>query len=200
MSEVLDADAKVNLSRASVLLVESTQHAVDLLAQIVKGFGVRDIFRCISIEEAEKVLSSKSLDLIVMEPNLREGDGYAFISNLRRSKVEPNCNVPAIIASGPAFSSAVAQTRDCGANFYISKPLTPHVLLERLLWIGREKRQFVDCPTYVGPDRRFKFEGPPPGCEGRRATDAKDPIGQPAAPNLSQDEISSMIKPQRVAL
>lgn len=200
MSDVLDADAKVNLSRASVLLVESTQHAVDLLAQIVKGFGVKDIYRCTSIDEADKVLASKQIDLIVIEPNLREGNGYDFISTMRQSKAEPNCHVPTIVTSGPAFSSEVAQTRDCGANFYISKPITPHVLLERVLWVGREKRQFVECSTYVGPDRRFRFEGPPPGSEGRRASDAHDPLGAASAPNLSQDEISSMFKPQRVVL
>ena len=200
MSPVLEMDAKINLARASVLLIESTTHAVDLLGQIVKGFGVRDVFRCITIEEAEKVVAGRTVDLVVIEPNLREGDGYGFINRLRHSKEEPNCYAPIIMTSGPAYASAVGRTRDTGANFYVAKPITPLVLLERIMWIARDKRPFVDCPAYVGPERRFKFEGPPPGCEGRRASDVKDPIGAAVAPNLSQDEISTMIKPQRVSL
>ena len=162
MSPPLEMDTKINLARASVLLIESTTHAVDLLGQIVKGLGVREVFRCVTIEEAEKVIAGRQVDLVVIEPNLREDDGFKFIDRLRHSKEEPNCYVPIIMTSGPAYASAVGRTRDIGANFFVAKPITPHVLLERILWIARDKRPFVVCEAYIGPERRFKFEGPPP--------------------------------------
>ena len=64
---------------------------------------------------------------------------------------------------------------------FVAKPLTPSVVLQRIHWVASDKRQFVDVVdgSYVGPDRRFKFEGPPPGSEGRRETDLPvEPVPQ----------------------
>ena len=74
------------------------------------------------------------------------------------------------------------------------------VLLERILWAAREERQFIECDTYLGPDRRFKNEGPPIGVEGRRRDDLKGELGGPSGTNLSQDQINDMMKPSKVKL
>ena len=54
--------------------------------------------------------------------------------------------------------------------------------------------------AYIGPDRRFKREGPPAGMEGRRADDVAGDLGDAAAPNMSQEEIDAMMKPSKVIL
>ena len=90
--------------------------------------------------------------------------------------------------------------RDVGANFVVAKPLSAAVLLQRVLWVGRDRRPFVNAENYVGPDRRFKFEGPPPGTEGRRESDLRQPIGAATEPNLSQEEVDVLVRPQRVSL
>ena len=66
------------------------------------------------------------------------------------------------------------RARDCGANFILARPLSPEVLLERILWIAREKRHFISCSSYVGPDRRFHEAGPPVGMPERRTTEPQD--------------------------
>ena len=50
----------------------------------------------------------------------------------------------------------------------IAKPISPKVLLDRLFWLARDKRDFIEADTYVGPDRRFKHLGPPAGSVERR--------------------------------
>src|SRR5665213_2141524 len=64
---------------------------------------------------------------------------------------------------------AVERARDCGSNIVLAKPVSPQSLLERIIWIAREKRPFVNCGSYMGPDRRFHDTGPPAGVQGRRA-------------------------------
>ncbi len=56
----------------------------------------------------------------------------------------------------------VAEARDCGANFVVTKPFSPALLLERILWVARDTRPFLEVGDYLGPDRRFRhtdYEG-----------------------------------------
>ncbi len=46
----------INLADATVMLLESSQHALDVLSQIIFGFGVREVVRCLSVEEAAAAL------------------------------------------------------------------------------------------------------------------------------------------------
>ena len=86
------------------------------------------------------------------------------------------------------------------ANFTVAKPITPKVLLERIFWVAREERAFIECDSYVGPDRRFKYEGPPIGMEGRRRDDLPAEVGNAQEANMSQDEINSLMKVAKVQI
>ncbi len=196
----IDPDARINLSKANVLVIDGSQHSVDMIAQILKGFGVAEVHRCSITEEAEKVIRSKTFDLIIVDPSIDDGAGYAFLSAMRRSPNSPNAYAPVILVSGHVRASDVARARDTGANFFVTKPLTPKALLQRIMFVVRDKRPFIEVEKFVGPDRRCKFEGPPPGSEGRREGDLKAPLGHAEEPNMSQNEIDMLIKPQRVVI
>jgi hypothetical protein len=105
-----------------------------------------------------------------------------------------------VIITGHTPQSQVTVARDCGVNFVVAKPLVPAVLLQRFHWIARERRKFVECAAYVGPDRRFKRQGPPPDIEGRRHDDLKGDVSLASEPNLSQDQIDSLMRPTKASL
>ncbi|ANP45671.1 response regulator [Candidatus Viadribacter manganicus] len=195
----LDPNAKINLSKVAVMVIESSAHALDVTSQILKGFGVSAISRFDKIADAEKHLSHRKVDLIVIDPRVGDGAGYQFISSLRHSGGR-SAYVPVLLVAGHLRKSDIARGRDTGANFIVSKPLSPTTLLQRLMWVARDKRPFVEVGKYIGPDRRFKYEGPPDGSDGRRNSDLRTPLGEASEPNLSQDEVDAMIKPQRVML
>ena len=195
----LDPDVRLNLAKANVLVVDGSQHSLDVIGQILRGFGVANVSRCSTIEEAEKLTRAKTFDLLLIDPSIEDGRGYEFVNELRHS-VTPNCHVPVVLTTGHVRKSDVSRGRDTGANFVVAKPVAPQVLLQRILWVARDKRPFVEIGNYIGPDRRFKFEGPPDGSDGRRDSDLKAPLGEASEPNLSQDEVNAMIKPQRVLI
>ena len=85
---------------------------------------------------------------------------------LRRSGLEPNAYAPVIMTAAHVRRSKVSEARDCGANFLITKPFSAGVLLERIVWVARDARPFLEVGDYFGPDRRFKEE-PWPGPERR---------------------------------
>lgn len=196
----LDPNARVNLSKAVVLVVETTSHAADILGQILKGFGVSESHRTESVRDASDLLKHKAFDLILIDPDVEGGAGYEMLRNLRASMIEPNCFAPVILMSGHPRVSHVKRARDTGANYFVSKPVAPSILLQRILWVARDKRPFVEAGGYVGPDRRFKFEGLPADSDGRRATDLNAPLGDCGDPNMSQGEIDGLLKPQKVSL
>ena len=106
---------------------------------------------------------------------------------------------PVIILTGYAQLGNVTAARDAGANIVVRKPVSPVVLLDHIVWAARMPRPFVETSNYIGPDRRFKYAGPPEGV-GRRDTDLPPEVGIAVEPNMSQDEIDSLVKSNKVAL
>jgi DNA-binding response OmpR family regulator len=167
--------------------------ALDILVQILVGFGAKDMLKAQTVEEAKEVVLKAGLDLMIVGTALGDGDGYQLVEWVRREGPAINRFVPLLMLTGHMPQSDVAHARDCGAHFIIVKPLKPAVLLERILWVARAQRKFVECESYAGPDRRFKFEGPPPGASGRRHDDLNEEIGLAVEPNMSQDQIDALI-------
>lgn len=193
-----ESRARFNLERASILILEPSQMGMNILVQILTGFGAKVLHRCESVKEAENTVQTTELDMAVVDAG--GGEGYEFIRWLRRSRIEPNCFVPVLLTAGHTPSTAVNEARDCGAHFIMAKPLTPIAVLERIIWISKEGRRFVECDTYMGPDRRFKNEGVPPGMVGRRRDDLHGEIGEAETPNMDQDVIDGLMKTRRVEL
>jgi DNA-binding response OmpR family regulator len=193
-------DVKLNFEAANILILEQSQHSLEIFLQILYGFGARNCHRSTTIDEAMNIVRRRTLDLIIVDPNLKEGDGLQFVRWLRHSGLDPNRSAPVLAASANATNVAVARARDAGASFFLSKPVTPAILMDRIMRVLRDNRAFIVSENYSGPDRRFKHEGPPPGVQPRRSTDVNTRLGDAKEPNMSQDEIDSLMKPQRITL
>lgn len=193
--------AKFNLSQSVILLLEHSRAEQDLYGQMLFGFGGKQLHRCQTREEAKLVLVGNQVDLIIVDAQLGpdDEDGYTFVRELRRSGAG-FAFLPVVMVTGHTPSSQVTFARDSGVHFVVRKPVSPGVLLERILWIAQEARPIIECETYVGPDRRFQRLGPPKGVEGRRADDLAMEVGEPEGPDLHQDEIDQLLQPKRVAL
>lgn len=195
----LDKKKRINLEKARVLLLEPDQPGVDILAQVFFGFGVRQPVRCATPDEAMEQLSAETYELVVVDGDLENGAAYDFVTQLRASTLEPNRYAPVIILTAHTPDSLVHRARDCGANFVVTKPLRPMVLLERVFWVCMDSRTFLEMEGYIGPDRRFQNLGPPVGSPGRRKGDEEE-LGEASTPNLSQDEIDGFLSPTKAKL
>ncbi len=164
----INPNASINLERASVMLLDDNPEGMDILVQIITAFGVKTLHRAVSTDAAERMAGVYAMDLVLASATLRESSGYDFTSWLRRSKLDPNAFAPVILIAGHTVMSDVQKARDCGANFMVTKPLSPSILLQRIMWVARDKRAFVCSDSYVGPERRTHDVGPPPGLRDRR--------------------------------
>ena len=142
---------RVNLEKAAVLLL-SPQTGMEMLIRIFHGFGVRHPYRAYDSHRAMEVCGEQPLDLIVCDGSFAGGEAYDFIAALRRSDLEPNRYTPVMVIQGHTPADQIIKARDCGANFVMAKPVSPTSLLQRILWVAREKRPYVRCGEYVGPE------------------------------------------------
>ncbi len=191
---------KVNLAQSTVLLVDHNQQSLDVLSSIFHGFGVKEQIKCGSSDEATRIIQSRSIDLVLIDCSMPGMDGCDFVSWLRRENPLPVRFTPVIMLTGHAAESKVNKSRNCGASFIVTKPLTPAVLLQRILWLGGDEREMVVSDGYVGPDRRVRNFGPPMGTAGRRAGDLSAHLGEATDVNMDQSDIDMMMKPMRISL
>jgi CheY-like chemotaxis protein len=199
MPLVVQTLAKFNLSQSAILLLEHSRAEQDLYCQMLFGFGGKNVQRCETREEAHKALAEHPIDLVIVDAQLGpdDEDGYAFVRELRRSTAD-FAFLPVIMVTGHTPGSQVTWARDSGVHFVVRKPVSPNVLLERILWIAQETRPIIECDSYVGPDRRFQRLGPPKGLPGRRNDDVPMEVGDAGGPNLEQDEVDQLMQPRKV--
>jgi CheY-like chemotaxis protein len=194
---VISGTERLNLSTAEVLFVDAQPEGMAILTEMFAGFGVHTPRRCGSAEEAMVMVKEREFDLLVVDNALPAMDGYDFIRWLRRAGLAPNSFAPAILLTGHTRASDITKGRDAGANFVIRKPAPPLVMLNRILWISKTGRPFVESEGYCGPDRRFKSLGPPAGAKGRRHDDLSVELGEATTPNMDQASIDALLQPKR---
>lgn len=164
--EALRDSAVINLTGAVTMVVDDSAFALDLTSQALMGFGIKVKYPCHSADEAMDILRDNTVDLLVVDCEMPIIDGYQLVRWLRRSGLEPNAFAPVIMTAAHIRRSRVAEARDCGASFVITKPFSARTLLERIVWVARDNRPFLEVGEYFGPDRRFR-KAKPPGQERR---------------------------------
>jgi two-component system chemotaxis response regulator CheY len=80
------------------------------------------------VEAIEKLLQSM-VDVIIVDVNMPQMDGFSFLKVLRRQQL-PLSSTPAIIASTESQPQDMRAATAAGANHYLIKPLRAETLLE----------------------------------------------------------------------
>lgn len=184
------ANTRVSLRNTRILVIEDNPQAMDIMAQVLVGFGISTSTKCETAEDGLRALEQGRFDLVILDGEMRETDGFQITRHIRSRPKEPNFSTPIIIVSGCTTRGKAIEARDCGANYLIAKPIVPKTFLDRMIWIARSTREFVVCDTYCGPDRRFRNMPLPPGVEERRADAMR--LSESPQRELSQEEVDAL--------
>lgn len=181
---------RLGLKGVEPLIVDDNNQSLEVVAAILMGFGVNRTTRCNSAQEARVLLAERPFDVVIVDCEMPEEDGFSLVRHLRSDPQGANFTVPILMMSAVTPQSKVELGRDYGANFTIAKPVSPAVLLERLLWIAQSQRLFISNAGYSGPDRRFHTVPLPEDLSERRNAD----LALTAKPEraLSQNEIDGL--------
>lgn len=161
IGETLRDSAIINFSGATTMVVDDSPFSMELTIQALLGFGIKVQHVCRTSAEAVETLKDTPVDLLLVDSEMPDMNGYELVSWLRRSGLEPNAFAPVVLTASHVRRSKLRLARDCGANFLITKPFSAVSLLERIVWVARDPRPFLQVGDYFGPDRRFRDEAPP---------------------------------------
>lgn len=159
------------LSTATVLVFEHNPQLARGAGQFVRSFGARKVLEVCRHDDARAITGAEPIDLIIADPSAAKGRAMDFLQWVRRTASQ-NRFTPIILVASQTPQSLIAVLRQAGGNFIIAKPYTADTLLNRINWVARDKRPFVETEHYTGPCRRVSPGGLPLGARGRRAADA----------------------------
>lgn len=134
-----------------VLLVEDSLEIRRILTHFLRRVGL-------SVEEAANGRSgvdmalSRRFDLVIMDMQMPELDGYGAASSLRRS----GSRVPIVALTAHAMAEDRDRCLRAGCDDYIAKPVSPEVLFATLAKYldGRPDEAAPDDDEGYGPDER----------------------------------------------
>ena len=189
-------NATLNLRDLVILVADPSPYMCMLANSMLRGFGANKAMDARSSIDAIEILTEQKIDILLCDGLLPPHGGLKLTQAIRRNVNNPNRTVPILIMTSDTRESTVKKARDAGANMVVAKPMSPSSLYDRLSWIAFNPRNFVDAPSYFGPDRRFKIEGYPGGV-GRRKGDKDIEVGADSGPAMSQDEIDSLLNMAR---
>jgi DNA-binding response OmpR family regulator len=154
---------RMNLKNVASLIVDRDHYTRGLIAQMLRGFGMEPPMVADNGEEAKSLLKENHPDIIFLEGDLSDMPSANLLGWIRRQSKSQLRFVPLIVMSGYTQLRMIATARDGGAHIIVRKPISPQTLFDRILWVARHARPFLETDNYVGPDRRFHDILPPDG-------------------------------------
>jgi PAS domain S-box-containing protein len=103
------------------LVVDDETDARDILAHVLKGFGLETESAASAVEALAKVESYRP-DVIVSDIGMPDADGYWLLEQLRSLAADQGRDIPAIALTAYASAEDRARALECGYDFHLAKP------------------------------------------------------------------------------
>lgn len=133
---------------ATVLVVEDDLQILDFIAYALKKEGL-DFVGASRAQEAMQKLSSKAIDIVILELELPDANGMEAVKYVRQWSV-----MPIIVLSARGRDADKVNALDGGADDYLTKPFSVQELMARirvaLRHIGQQRGQSLQLPMTVG--------------------------------------------------
>ncbi|HEY3838471.1 MAG TPA: response regulator, partial [Bryobacteraceae bacterium] len=122
-----------------ILLVEDNETNQEVAIAILETLGYRAIEVAANGRKALEALASKPFDLVLMDCQMPEMDGYEATRLIRRpSTPVPNHDIPIIAMTAHGLAGDRQKCLDAGMTDYVSKPIRREILEQTMdRWLPR---------------------------------------------------------------
>lgn len=140
--------------KLSVLVVEDTLPMQKLVVSVLESLGVGHVYAADSGERGFELFKRVNPDIVISDWHMKPIDGIALTEEIRRNQLSPNRMAPIVLVTGYSALARVSEARDAGVTEFLVKPFSANDLAKRIAYVINKPRDFIDHPTYFGPDRR----------------------------------------------
>lgn len=145
---LLSSIPKADLNGISVLIVDDNKINLRVASITLQKWKVKTEL-AEGAQEAYDLLSSKHIDLILMDITMPDIDGLEATQYIRTNFSPPISNLPIIAMTAAAFIGDKKKCLNAGMNDYISKPFSAEELLQKMIQLLPEqslesKKNFSD--------------------------------------------------------
>ncbi|GGI80727.1 response regulator transcription factor [Shewanella gelidii] len=139
-----------------ILLVEDEQDLAKLVMLNLNALNYK-VFHCATLEQANKMVADESIDLILMDRMLPDGDGIMLCQQLRESGRE----TPMMLLTAKDSEADIVLGLESGADDYLVKPFSVLELRARVkALLRRGAKQHTE-------QQRLEFNGITINCDTR---------------------------------
>src|SRR5436190_21660523 len=121
-------NAKV-MHHVRILIVDDNIVNQLLVRNVLKNFGFTDCECAESGKTALKKLRQNKFDLVLMDIQMPEMDGYQITHEIRTNMPPSVCQIPIIALTADSSEKDKAHAKEAGMNDYIVKPYAPEELI-----------------------------------------------------------------------
>ena len=115
----------------TILYVEDHPDNMTLVRRILQSQGYI-LIEAATGSQGIMIAETQDLDVILLDVNLPDIDGYEVARRLRASKKTSLAIVPIIAVTANAMRGDAQKALDAGCDFYISKPINIQELMEKV--------------------------------------------------------------------
>ncbi len=147
----------LNPRTLSVLVADAHSVSRQLIVEILRHLTVANIPNVRCAEAAFSTLSEVSVDRILLSLDRNEPfDALAFARDLRKHEDHHLRRPPPLLLTPRLTRPQVISGRDAGIDEFLTKPVSPIALRQRLEMVIETPRPFIDSSIFLGPCRRRK--------------------------------------------
>lgn len=133
--KISSVDTKSNYSwpDKTILMAEDIEINQEIIHALLHPTGITLEFANNGAQAVEKYHADSShYDLILMDVQMPEMDGYEATRRIRESECENASNIPILAMTANAFSEDVERCLEAGMNDHISKPINVNELMKKI--------------------------------------------------------------------
>lgn len=111
------------------LIVDDSPTMRAIIARTLKTLNYTDFLEAGDGKEALDQLSAHSVDMVITDWNMPNMNGLELVENLRSGDHK---DLPILMVTTNGARADVVEALRVGVNNYVIKPMTPHILQEKI--------------------------------------------------------------------
>jgi CheY-like chemotaxis protein len=148
--------APVDLAALHYLVVDDSRFYRSVIKNALAAVRLTKVVEAVDGSDALQAMRASAVDFVLADYEMPVLNGIEFVRTVRWSEeagIDPR--IPIIMISQYAHQAVVVEARNAGVHEFLTKPVSPQLLYERIRATLCQPRKFIVTDSYRGPDRRW---------------------------------------------